>query len=141
MILGTSDGWSMIPCPIGPATQREFIFDWRILMLPQLPVLDKSLSKNALTELELEYHLSLLNGLFVNTNRKSFQKIVQPFVCKMRRCIVIIQSSIKSNPFMSTMLLPNIPHSFKCRTKVNVNSILFRKLLWPIVRKNCSKGQ
>ena len=68
------------------------------------------------------------------TNRIIFQKIVQPFVCKMRRCIVIIQSSIKSNPFMSTMLLPNIPYSFKCRTKVNVNSILFWKLLW---RKNC----
>ena len=46
--------------------------------------------------------------------------------CEMRRCIVIIQSSIKSNPFMSTMLLPNIPHSFKCRAKVNIKESIFR---------------
>ena len=34
----------------------------------------KSLSKNALTELELEYHLSLLDGLFVNYKQKKLSK-------------------------------------------------------------------
>ena len=70
-------GWQFI-CPIGPATEREFILDWRILKNGQF----RGISHFKITT------FSRLNGIYQKRemqNYKHFDPIVRPLIAIGRR--------------------------------------------------------